>query len=317
MNFFQDLFAKLSNLLEYAKEHWFRILFIFLTFILFCVVFYFIPKTNIIENNALKEQNVLIFGITLENWFSYLSMIALIIAAVWAIYQFDKSNTLKQQERASEIAKSFSDKLTIKCSIICEVIKGSELYSLLELDSKRYDDFKIFNTNEIRNIYVDDNIIEKYKKKRKESNLDMIYYRLLESFISDTSFSVLMQENKQYSVEEARALFILDNSDLPFKFGMLVSNVLNELEYLCMGLSSQAAGSKYVYQSLHQVFLRTIRCLAVEIAMTNNKSYSDKYYTNIIHVYNEWTNLYILSLKKEDKLKNKVNKILDPKVKTV
>ncbi len=126
-----------------------------------------------------------------------------------------------------------------------------------------------------------------------------------------------MQENKQYSTEEARELFVLDNSDLPFKFNLLISNVLNELEYLCMNLSSQAAGSKYVYQSLHQVFLRTIRCLSVEIAISNNNYYSDKFYTNTIYVYNEWTNLYILNLQKENKLKSEVNDILNPKIKTV
>lgn len=96
-----------------------------------------------------------------------------------------------------------------------------------------------------------------------------------------------------------------------------MSDVLNELEYLSMFLSSQAAGSKYVYQSLHQVFLRTVRALAVEISITNNSSYSDKYYTNLISVYNEWKNLYLRELLKEQNLKNKIEKILNPKIKTV
>lgn len=299
------------NWFDYIKEHLIKFIIIFLLFILFSLLFVVFLKEHTVN------QQILILGITLENWFTGLSIFAIFITAIWALYQFDKNTTLKQQEKASEIAKSFSNKLTVKCSIICCVINHSELFNLLELDIKKYDDFKIFNTNEIRNIYNDDNFIEKYKKVKSESNLNSIYYRLLESLVSNKSFRNLMNENKEYSLEEARHLFILDNSDLPFNFASLISSVLNELEYLCMSLSSQAAGSKYVYQSLHQVFLRTMRCLSVEIAISNNNCYSDKFYTNAIHVYNEWTNLYMLNLKKENKQKDKVNKLLNPKIKTV
>ena len=48
-----------------------------------------------------------------------------------------------------------------------------------------------------------------------------------------------------------------------------------------------------------------------------NKDYSDKYYTNIIHVYNEWCTLRDMDLKNEKKKKEKVNKILNPKIKMV
>jgi len=84
-----------------------------------------------------------------------------------------------------------------------------------------------------------------------------------------------------------------------------------------MYLSSQVAGSKYVYQSLHQVFLRTVRALAIRISIANNTSYSDKYYTNIISVYNEWKNLYANDLKNEKEIKKKVDQVLNPKIKTV
>ena len=95
-----------------------------------------------------------------------------------------------------------------------------------------------------------------------------------------------------------REIFILDNKNLPFRFSSLIDDVLNELEYLCMDISSQAAGSKYIYQSLHQIFFRTIKVLSVEICLRNDGKYCDKYYTNIIHVYNEWTKQYERDLKK-------------------
>lgn len=97
----------------------------------------------------------------------------------------------------------------------------------------------------------------------------------------------------------------------------LVDEVLNELEYLCMDISSQAAGSKYIYQSLHQIFFRTIKVLSIEICLRNDGKYCDKFYTNIIHVYNEWKIRYEKDLKKEGKRLKRVDKILNPKIKTV
>lgn len=308
MNFVDKLLCPVQHWINYIKEHLFRNIVILIAVILSIIVFYQL---------SINVSDLSIMGISLDNWFNWISFWALILGALWAIYQYDKNRTQKQQEKASKIAKSFSDKLTTKCAIIYSVIANSEVFNLLELDKKNYDSFKVFNTNEMRTVYNDDNFIEKYKKTYNNSELDQIYYRILDSRISFNSFKDLTKANKQYSENEARALFILDNSYLPFHFYNLISDVLNELEYLCMNLSSQAAGSKYVYQSLHQTFLRTVRLLCVQIALSNNKSYSDKYYTNVIHVYNEWTNLYIQNLTKESKLRNKVNNILNPKIKTV
>lgn len=121
---------------------------------------------------------------------------------------------------------------------------------------------------------------------------------------------------REYSDEEARQLFILDNQYLPFSFSKLVSDVLNELEYICMYISSQSAGSYFVYQSIHQIFLKTVKSTALNIAYAN-KNYSDKYYTNIIHVYKEWYNKREFDLRKEKNNKRKAYKYLEPKIKTV
>lgn len=121
---------------------------------------------------------------------------------------------------------------------------------------------------------------------------------------------------RTYTDKEARELFILDNQNLPFHFETLVSDVLNELEYICMYISSQSAGTYYIYQSLHQMFLRTVKALATTIGY-HNKNYSDKYYTNIIHVYVEWQ-----KIRKKDEEKEKINKLkafkyLEPKIRRV
>lgn len=240
----------------------------------------------------------------------------------------------KQQEKASEIAKQFSNDLLLKCDIVNTVYKLSPIGTLLELQQKNYSLFKNFNIEEIRKIYNDYNFPLKYKKLEDSINFDDIYYSLLEKRITIKGISnkqvkkIKKKNNRQalkhYSTDEAINLFRLDNSNFPFHFWALVDNVLNDLEQVCMNISSQAAGGIYIYQSLHQVFLRTVRTLVVEISLRNNSSNSDKYYTNVIEVYKEWTKIYIKNSSIEDKknnkvkkYKNKIEKILNPKIRTV
>ena len=302
------------NFFTFLRKH---ILYI-IGIILFLIGTGFLLLLSPIKNPVqVESQEILLCGISLNNWGIWITIIGAILASLWAIYEYSKSVSFRQQEKASEIAKSFSESLTTKCFIICQVFFASKLNSFLVLNEKSYDSFKFFNTNEIRTIYNDDNFIEKYIQEFKQSSLDQIYYRMLDSRISFNTFNSLTESNKIYSEKEAKELFKLNNSNFPFKFSALITNVLNELEYLCMSLSSQSAGSRYVYQSLHQIFLRTIRTLSLEIAIANQNCYTDKYYTSIINVYNEWTNLYIKYYRKEKKQKDKINKIMEPKIKTV
>lgn len=299
---------------DYIKKH---IGYLILTLIFIIGTGFFLlllPINNAIE---VESQEIKLFGISLDNWEIWITVIGAVIASVWAMYQYTKTEALRQQEKASEIAKSFATTLTNKCNIICTVIEKSSLNEILDFRNKDCFCFSTFNTNEIRRVYDDDNFISKYKEAKKKANLNTVYYNVLESLISLESLSDIQKRHTTYVTQQARKLFILDNASLPFLFDVLVCDVLNELEYLCMFLSSQVAGSKYVYQSLHQVFLRTVRALAVEISISNNKSYSDKYYTNLISVYNEWKSLYAKGLKKENKLKEQIEDILNPKIKTV
>ena len=170
---------------------------------------------------------------------------------------------------------------------------------------------------------IEKTIIEKMKiKYTKEEILDLKSKNLLKIefekyFLANHSEEELFNIYvRKYTDEEAIKLFILDNKNLPFNFLSLVSEVLNELEYICMYISSQSAGTNYIYQSLHQIFLRTVKVLSVTIA-DSNKNYADKVYTNIIHVYKEWQKIREKNMKKEKKNKKKAFKYLDPKIKTV
>lgn len=65
------------------------------------------------------------------------------------------------------------------------------------------------------------------------------------------------------------------------------------------------------------MFFDTINILAFEISIRNDGKYSDKFYTNVIYVYNEWQKLYKKSRKNESLKKNHNKETLNPKIKTV
>lgn len=315
----------------------------------------------------IETQEIYLFGLTIPNWLAWITIITVPITAVWAIYQYKKSTRIRQQEKGAEIAKLFSDEMVTKCGIIASVIENSELTDLLDIEEKDFKNLERFDIDEIRTLYNDKKIDQKYKRIIKSKELQNVYLYILEKRISQKNLKEISQldreqlidkiksrmkekyseaeiedlENKnlledefkrfyeknknsedesieqfykkKYTDEEARKLFILDNKDMPFLYRQLVNDVLNKLEYISMCISSQSAGSEFVHQSLHQMFLRTVKYLAIEIGMIN-VDYTDKYYTNVIHVYKEWNKIVEKNRKNEEKNKKKAYKYLEPKI---
>lgn len=333
MYYLEKIKKHLSNWFDYAKEHLIRIFFMLLLFIIFCYILTLFPK--IFEDG---EQHILILGITLSNWSIWLGILGIVCAAIWAIYEYDKSRISTQQEKSSEIAKIFSDDLLDKCSILIAVFQNSPLKPLLDQIDPLNPPFEHFTTEELREISNNDDFPNFYKTDSKSINFDYIYFRVLEQRITVKSEykqkyarkneqEKNSTENKKdeksnisqhnYSTQEARELFILDNKTFPFHFSSLIDEVLNSLESVCMNISSHAAGSVFIYQSLHQIFFDTVNVLGFEISTRNNGKYSDKFFTNIIYVYNEWQKLYKKSIKDEVNKKDQNKKMLNPKIKTV
>lgn len=158
-----------------------------------------------------ESQEILLGGISLDNWGIWITIIGAIIASLWAMYQYSKNLSFKQQEKASEIAKCFADNLTQKCMIVCIVIEKSILNDILDFKNKDCFCFSQFNTNEIRNIYNDDNFISRYKEIREKADLNNIYYNLLEALISIETFDEIQIKHPTYTTGQARKLFQLGN----------------------------------------------------------------------------------------------------------
>ena len=285
MYYINRIKSHFRNWFYYLKEHLVKIIFIFLIFILACYIFTLFPQNNIIDcNNYLTEQYIMLLGITLENWFTWLSIVGLIVAAVWAIYQFDKSTNRKQQEKASDIAQDFADNLIERISIIsCVLLKNNEIQKMLKPISNAT--LKNFTTIEILNIINNKNCFDNYSK-------------ILTSKKTQARYKCIL--NKLYTKKE--------QEKFPSKFTLLVETTLNKLEATCINISSNAAGSEYIYNSLHQSFLQFVEILAIKIS-ANNHNNVDKYFTHIIQVYNMWNKQKLKDIEKLNKTKRQIEKL--------
>ena len=212
-----------------------------------------------------QAQEIYIQKISLSNWCSWITLIGLIFTAIWSMHQYKKSKLSSQQEKAAQIATDFADNLIEKLGLISKTLLSDkqvqEIVNKLNMNSPSLSQF---TTYEIEKIFGDKNIFDIYTKILVSDEIQKNYESLL---------------NNKYSK--------LEQQKFNSKFFVLVESTLNHLEAICIDISSQAAGSQFIYESLHQHFLLTVQILAIIISKKNSDNI-DKYYTNIIQVYNMW-----------------------------
>lgn len=282
MNFIRKNIEHLTNFLKYL---WERLICIILLLIFIAIItFLFFHNCVILNPGTVSSQEILFFGISLTNIGTWFTSIALFFTAIWSMYQYTKSRLSKQQEKAAKIAQDFSDNLVERMGLISTVLMSNEASRKIieNLDTERLSQFthiellKIINNEEVFDTFQ--NIIEDEKTQK-------LYDTLLKSTYNEFEY------NK------------FDSS-----FALLIENTLNRLEALCINISSKAAGSQFIYDSLHFIFLSTIEILSIKIA-TDNVDNVDKYYINIISVYNMWKGQKNIDIKKYNKYKNKIKKL--------
>lgn len=124
-------------------------------------------------------------------------------------------------------------------------------------------------------------------------------------FIDFEDFDIDELENI-YTVEDiTKYKSLLNKCDEKHHIKSITCMILNNLEHMCMNIATKVADGKYIYNSLHQQFFKAIALLYFQISLINIDN-KDKYYTNIIYVYNLWKNKYIKAEKRERKFKKKM-----------
>lgn len=284
MNFIKK---NMEHIINFFKYLWERIFCIILLVLFIGIITYLFFSNSTIQNpETVESQEILFFGISLDNISIWFTSVALICTALWSMYQFVKSRTLKQQEKAAEIASEFANNLIEKLGLISKtLLSNSEIAEMVTIIDNSKMPLVQFTIYEIKEIFNDETVFEKFDTILKSDETQKVYTSLLENKYSK-------QEQQKFAE----------------KFPVLVESTLNNLEAICINISSQAAGSQFIYDSLHQYFLSTIKILSIIISSNNNNNV-DKYYTNIIQVYNMWTRQKNIDIKKLNKTNSKITKM--------
>lgn len=275
-----------EHVINFAKYIWERIICIILVLVFITIItIIFFSNSVILTPENVESQQILFSGISLENLGVWFTSIALIATALWSMYQYTKNKISKQQEKASEIAQDFSNTLIEKMGIISDVLMPNHEIQKMVTKIVKSKKLNQFTTLEIRNILEDEKCFEKCDKIIHSKRTQGRYNEILKERYND------IEQNRFDSY-----------------FPLLVENTLNHLEAICINISSQAAGSQFIYDSLHQSFLRTVEILSIKIS-SNNHNNVDKYFTNIIQVYDMWNKQKTKDIRKLRKTQSKIDKL--------
>lgn len=272
------------------------------------------------------------------------SYIAGVIALVYTIRQFKNEiviyNENKDKEKrikAIEIAEEFQKLIANELGFISHVLNCEELNNIIK--SINFTDISKFNQQEVSYILNKDiNEINKiYDEKLSDSNhiaqcYLSHYAKLID--LNTTNDILLFIVNDWQPKEITKLKKVICQGDLDeaeknkmreelydkiqynkklFYYKDYLYNIcntqiidlLNKLEAYCMYFSNGLADEEIVYQSLHQMFLITIKQLYFLIARNNKDNGADKYYVNIIEMYNKWSKRY--NDKKREEMETKEN----------
>jgi hypothetical protein len=214
-------------------------------------------------------------------------MIAGVVIALWQYY-LSQANMrsdleLAQVQRAIDLSEYYKDNILEYYPAIRYVFDKSGIMNILgALDNgKMYD----FDQQELGSIF---------------SKADIDKLQNLQN--SDAFYSAVVDANNIYGLnlrfshngpptqnEDSSITFCIDKRSILLAFmSDLLNDVLNNLEFFALHFKHQTADESVVYQSLHKSYLEMIPVLYYYIAKNNNNS-SDKLYTNVIWLYNKWS----------------------------
>ena len=108
--------------------------------------------------------------------------------------------------------------------------------------------------------------------------------------INNTDYQTILNKSRNLSYYKSMLISYFHSN---------VSTLLNKLESFALNLNSNLADEEILYPSLHQTYLKVIKYLYPHICYLNSKNTADKYFTNVIELYNKWRDRYIEELNKE------------------
>lgn len=227
-------------------------------------------------NNTITElsyfEQVSINQSNRDFWLNIVIAIITFLSVALVYIDYRNRKNKERAEKSINLAEEFAQSIIPKISILFSHYETIGLMSIV--NKVKFIEFTDFDFDELNELYSSEDI------------------KIYEKILSDNT------------------IFKINDQDIDIT--NFITSILNELEHMCMYITTKVADEKYIYNSLHQQFFKAISTVYFSICDTNIDN-KDKYYTNIIEVFNIWKNKYLKATKREKQIKKKL-KPQNPKV---
>lgn len=209
-------------------------------------------------------------------------------------YVYTSNNEIKKYNK-DQIQKAIDLAEYYKNNILCNMYMIKQVYFLTGIkdivDKIKKSDMKNFDKHEL-----DELLSASEKDKLKEIMKSEKFYKTVAFIFRDYDINVLdtvirRDQNGNIVLDEngqpKKHIEVNKNKVIDLFMNKIVSETLNNLEYFSMHFTYETADDAVIYQSLHKTYLEIVQLLYYDIAINNNNG-SDRFYTNVIELYNKW-----------------------------
>lgn len=220
--------------------------------------------------------------------FTGLYLFATIVSVICAFKAYHHQKDRSRKEAACELAKCYAEKIIRHNSFVTDVLQ------VTKLEEKTKELFPYDELNE----FTQDEMISLIKKK------DASYEEIVSLFERPDPHSILPimllhtrsnREREDLIQAYGNLLHKRDEEDgdqlkgvfLQTEFFERMSDYLNDIEWFSMSCRYGIADEELLYQSLHQSFLSSVWQLYFYICIKNTTN-ENKYYTNVIWLFQKW-----------------------------
>lgn len=260
--------------------------------------------------------------------------IPILAALISGIISFSAANLIhaynkryKKIEKSIDIAKEFSNIITEVAfdfgginKMIIEELNLTDKFNMIESNKKLHFDYvelkEVFTDEEV-NLFMNFSKVDNVKflkwliEFKKSSDINFNYDVIKKLNDSQPLKTQLDDGKKEWKykiggIEKTISANDIINTanELIHEYNTSTVHTLNKLEWIAMNFTSNIANEKIIYQSLHQVYLKT--CLSGYIIIANrNREGHEKYYLNLIEHYNNWNKRKQKAINKHAKLNQK------------
>lgn len=217
---------------------------------------------------------------------SGLLLIVTVVSAIYAIRAYQHQKQRAKKEAGCKLARIYADVVLSKYKLVNEVMEKTKLLDFIR-DLFPMNAISLFSYSEMSGFVekADCSIDDVKTKMRTFDPLIILDAKLVQTKVPDEVRS--LQETFSEYDPATHQRIPKHEEILLSQFSAAMADLMNTLEWFAMYCRYGLADEEIIYQSLHQTYLSMVWLLYFYIS-SNNTSNENKYFTNVIWLFERW-----------------------------